>query len=150
VRDASWEECEDSASAVRISPDRVRAGVLAETARARIRFAMAGPVAEDTANFVFENYYTSVLEMLTAVILLGGYKIENHVCAGFYLRDVLKRDNLFRLFDHCRSRRNALVYYGRKADLVSAKESIGKAGLLMKELSAVFERLLGAGPGGRK
>jgi hypothetical protein len=139
MKEASWDDCEDSFLAAKISPDRARAKTLVETAHARIKFATAAPINEGNANFVFENYYTSALETLTAVILLNGFKIENHVCAGFYLRDVMKRDDLFRLFDHCRSKRNALVYYGRKADLPSAKESIGMADRLIVELSTIFD-----------
>lgn len=139
MKEGSWDECLESGLAAGISPDKVRAKNLMETARARMKFVTGVPLSAENANFVFENCYTSVLEMLTSVILLGGHKIENHVCAGFYLRDVLKKGDLFILFDHCRSRRNALVYYGRKADFPSAKDDIAKARQLMGGLSSVFD-----------
>ena len=59
-----------------------------------------------------------------AVALMHGFKIKNHVCIGFYIRDVISRGDLFRVFDDLRYKRNSLTYYGQKMDFDTAKMAI--------------------------
>ncbi len=133
MREASWSECLDSGSAIRASGDMFRARSLAETARGRVGFLKGNQEGPENANYLFEGYYTSVLEMLHALMVKHGFRVRNHICAGYYLRDVLKRENLFRDFSDMRYRRNSLTYYGKMMGFGSAKEAIEKAmGLFMK------------------
>ena len=133
MKESSWGECIDYSSAVKITPDKEKAASLMETAEGRIQ-ASAKELTEKNANFVFEDYYSSVLELVHILVLLNGYKVSNHVCLGFYLRDVLKNSEMFRLFDDCRFKRNSLVYYGKRMDFETAKHSIEKAKKLVIEL----------------
>jgi hypothetical protein len=55
---------------------------------------------------------------------LKGYSVNNHVCLGYYIRDILKNDWLFRSFDDCRLKRNSLVYYGKMMHTQVAQDSI--------------------------
>lgn len=124
MTDSSWNECIENNSARKVSIDNETAKSLIETARERI--AVINEVNERNCNFVFEDYYTSVLEFLQALVKIQGFNVLNHICLGFYLRDVLKNEKLFRLFDEVRYRRNSLTYYGRRADFETAKDSIEK------------------------
>jgi len=133
MREASWGDCLDCNSAMNITPDKEKARSLVETAEERIRFSIQ-EVDEKNANYVFESYYASILEFLHAVVLLAGYKVSNHLCLGYYLRDVLKREELFRAFDDCRFKRNALVYYGKRMEFEMAKETTEKARELVRKL----------------
>ena len=63
------------------------------------------------------------------------------MCLGFFLRDVLKRGDLFQIFDDCRFKRNSLIYYGKRMDLEDAKESIKKAKKLMDELNKIIKEI---------
>jgi len=58
------------------------------------------------------------------------------------LRDVLKRDDLFRIFDDCRFKRNSLVYYGKRMDFETASKTIDKSILLFKELKKLINEKL--------
>ena len=58
--------------------------------------------------------------MLHSLTISKGYSVSNHICIGCYLRDVLKRDDSYRLFDDLRYKRNSLVYYGNKMDFETA------------------------------
>ncbi len=62
--------------------------------------------------------------MLHALVLIKGYKVNNHICLGYFIRDVLKNRALFRKFDDCRYKRNSLLYYGKQMDFNVAKENI--------------------------
>lgn len=137
MKESSWGECLNYSSAIKITPDKEKAASLVETAEDRIKYSV-GELTEKNANYVFEDYYSSILELLHALVLLDGYKVNNHICLGFYLRDALKKDEMFRLFDDCRFKRNSLVYYGKRMDFETAKDSIEKSKKLLKELKKLL------------
>ena len=96
---------------------------------------------EKTANFIFEDYYSSILELIQALVLLNGYKADNHICLGFFIRDVLKREDLFFAFDDRRYKRNSLVYYGKRMDFGTAKQAIEKCKRLIKEINMLLKKI---------
>tara|TARA_Y100000310_G_scaffold318284_1_gene372150 strand:+ start:243 stop:653 length:411 start_codon:yes stop_codon:yes gene_type:complete len=132
MKEASWEECIEHNSAKKVSPNIERSNSLKEVAEERIN--LVKEVTPINCNFVFEDYYTSLLEILQALIIQKGYKILNHICLGYFLRDILKEENLYNLFDDLRYKRNSLTYYGNKMDFETAKQSIENCKRLMKEL----------------
>ncbi len=138
MKESSWGECLNYSSAVKITPDREKSKSLIETAEDRIKFSLR-ELTEKNANYVFEDYYSSIMELIHALVLLDGYKVNNHICLGYYLRDFLKNDEMFRFFDDCRYKRNSLVYYGKRMDFETAKESIEKAKKLIKELMKIID-----------
>ena len=134
MKESNWEECIETSSSLKVSPDKSKSNSLIDIARGRNRYLRENAIKESNANYVFEGYYSSVLELLHAIFLLKGYKVSNHLCLAYYLRDIMKREDLFRLFDGCRFKRNSLVYYGRKMDFETAKITIRNAMELIKEL----------------
>ena len=138
MKEASWDECLHSNSSVKITPDNEKAKSLIETAEDRIA-SSEKDLNEKTANFVFEDYYSSILEMVHALVLLNGYKVSNLICLGYYLRDVLKQEDLFRMFDDFRFKRNSLVYYGKRMDFEVAKNTIDKCKSMVKELKKIIK-----------
>lgn len=132
MKEANWSDCLANKSAKIASPDIHRAESLIETAKERI--SLIKDITEKNCNFVFEDYYTSLLELLQAITFKKGYNILNHVCLGFYLRDVLKRDDLYPIFDDVRYKRNSLTYYGSRMDYETAKQTIEKCKKIIKEL----------------
>jgi|SRR3989344_1632731 len=133
-KESSWHECVENNSSLKISPDPAKAKSLVDTATGRIGFLKGISLTADNANYIFEGYYSSALELLHALVILKGYKVDNHICLGYYLRDILNKDNWFRIFDDCRYKRNSLVYYGRKMDFETAKATIEKCLKLIKEI----------------
>ncbi|MEK6809664.1 MAG: hypothetical protein AABY40_03245 [Nanoarchaeota archaeon] len=138
-KESTWEECIISTSSLKVSPDPAKAKSLIDTAKGRINFLKPTPLAANNANYIFEGYYSSALEMLHALMLLKGYKVQNHICLGYYIRDVLKKETLFRIFDDCRYKRNSLVYYGRKMDFETAKIAIEKCLKLIKGIELLLK-----------
>jgi len=131
VKETNWNDCLINKSAKTITPDIKRAESLIETAKERI--VLIKEINEKNCNFVFEDYYTSLLELLQAMTFKKGYNILNHVCLGFYLRDVLKREDLYLLFEDLRFKRNSLTYYGSRMDYETAKQAINKCQKIIKE-----------------
>ena len=124
MRETSWNDCLINTSAKTTTPDIKRAESLRETANERIN--LIKEVNEKNCNFIFEDYYTSLLELLQAVTFKKGFNILNHLCLGYYLRDILKRGDLYVIFDDLRYKRNALTYYGSRMDYETAKQAIEK------------------------
>jgi hypothetical protein len=75
---------------------------------------------------------------LQAITFKAGYNILNHICLGFYLKDILKRDDLFNIFDDVRFKRNSLTYYGKRMDFEIAKDVILKSKRLIKEITEIY------------
>jgi hypothetical protein len=142
MREASWNDCLDSNSAIKVSPDKERAKSLTETAEERIKLIRG--ISNKNCNFVFEDYYTSILELLQAIVILEGYKITNHICLGYYLRDTLQREDLYVLFDDIRFKRNSLTYYGKRMDFETAKAAIDKCKKLFKLIRELASESLSA------
>ncbi|MDP1695914.1 MAG: hypothetical protein Q8L29_03305 [archaeon] len=132
MKEINWEDCLINNSAKTITSDIKRAESLIETANERIN--LIKEVNEKNCNFIFEDYYTSLLELLQARAFKKGFNILNHICIGYYLRDVLKREDLYILFDDLRYKRNSLTYYGNRMDYEIAKQAIEKCKKIIKEL----------------
>ena len=132
MKETNWDDCLINKSAKTITPDIKRAESLIETANERI--SLIEEVNEKNCNFIFEDYYTSLLELLQAMTFKKGFNISNHICLGYYLNDVLKREDLYILFDDLRYKRNSLTYYGNRMDYETAKQAIEKCKKIIKEL----------------
>ena len=132
MKEANWGDCIANNSVRKTSPDKKRAESLIETAKERID--LVKEINEKNCNFVFEDFYTSLLEILQAMTFKRGFNILSHVCLGYYLRDILKRDDLYRLFDDVRYKRNSLTYYGSRMDYETAKQAIEKCKKIIKEI----------------
>jgi len=140
MKESNWEDCIDFKFSIKITPDRAKAKSLIETSKGRIDYISKDP-NEKNANYIFEDYYSSVLELIHALLILNGYKVSNHICLGYYLRDILKRDDLFRLFDDCRFKRNSLVYYGKRMDFETSIKTIEKSKKLFKEITLIINNI---------
>ncbi len=51
----------------------------------------------------------------------------------------MKREDLFRIFNDCRIKRNLLIYYGKKLDFELAEENIKRIDNLISELSLLID-----------
>lgn len=138
MRESSWNDCLESESAINISPDISRVKSLKETSEERIK--LIKKINKENSNFVFEDYYISILELLQALVIKRGYRINNHICLGYHLRDLLKREELYQIFDDLRYKRNSLTYYGKKMDFEVSLEAIEKSRRLIKELNIIFDK----------
>lgn len=136
MKEANWNDCLYTGFARKQSPDMARAKSLIETSNART--ALIKEINDKNCNFVFEDYYTSLMELLQAIAFQNGFNISNHLCLGFYLRDILNKENLFRIFDDLRFKRNSLTYYGSRMDLETAKKAIEDCKKIVKELRSLI------------
>ncbi|HLC33236.1 MAG TPA: hypothetical protein VJJ82_05390 [Candidatus Nanoarchaeia archaeon] len=135
MKETTWNDCLANYSAAKISPDKGRAQSLRETSKERLNCVRE--ITKENCNFVFEDYYTSLLELLQSAVILAGYKVSNHVCLGFYFRDVLANEKFHRVFDDIRYKRNSLTYYGKRMDFETCKEAIENCKKLIKDINGL-------------
>ena len=95
MKEENWNDCLNSKSARTISPDARRAESLKETAKERIN--LIKEINKINCNFAFEDYYTSIIELIQAMAFKEGFNILNHICIGHYLKDILKREDFINL-----------------------------------------------------
>jgi len=138
MKEASWQDCIENYSTKKVSSNIAKAKSLIETAEERIKIIQK--IDEKNCNFVFEDYYTSFLELLQAIVIKEGYNVLNHLCLGYYIRDVLKRDDLYNIFDDIRYKRNSLTYYGTRMDFETAIQAIEKCKKLIKEFKLEYSK----------
>jgi uncharacterized protein (UPF0332 family) len=140
MSESDWNECLENQAARTVSKDRQKAESLIRTAKARLEFFRNYKHDKPGANYVFEGIYTSTLEMLHALLILEGYQVNNHICLGHYLRDILKNGALYSLFDDARKKRNLLLYYGKEMDPETAEQTIKNTKRLVSELQKELDK----------
>lgn len=136
-KDHDWNDCMQNNTAKEVTLDFQKAKSLQHVAQGRIDFFESLTPTENTVNYFFEGYYTSILEFLHAHLCEVGYKVINHLCLTYYLNEVLQRPDLHRLFDDCRLKRNNLQYYGRFMDEQTAHKAIQNCKKLITEIKKI-------------
>ena len=107
---------------IRITPDRERAKSLLETVAVRLD-AIKLLQRADSRKFsskIVEEYYESILELITAIMSIDGFKTRSdapgsHIAAIEYLRESYKEleESETGLIDDLRKKRVGITYYGR-------------------------------------
>jgi uncharacterized protein (UPF0332 family) len=139
MNEATWNECVINNTSLKITPDKAKAKSLVETAMQRIKFTEKKTPDSEELKFVYEDYYSSMIEIIHAILSIKGYKVMNHLCLGYYLRDILKKEKLYKEFDNARIKRNNIVYYGKNTSEIILKEDIENIKKLIKELEKTYE-----------
>lgn len=134
----SWKECIENCEAFKAEPSIAKAKSFVEVAEARLKFIGKIGIDECNASFVFEQHYASALEYIHALVALGGFKVYNNICLGLYLRDVLNKKKMFRIFESCRKDINALAYHGQMIDLQRAGLQISYIMQFVKEVRDII------------
>jgi hypothetical protein len=122
-----WNNCLDEGNSVKITANKKRAAFLVKQAENTLSVLYKIKIDESNASVFFTNYYDALLELLHAMMYAEGYKVKNHYCLGYYLRDVMKDHRSFDVFDRSRQLRNSTIYYGdifEKAVLLEAIKQI--------------------------
>jgi len=130
----SWKECLENDCAIPVSPDSQKAKSLIKTAKGRIKFLQENKIKDENANYIFEGYYSSLIEQIHAIAIAKGYKISSHIGLGYFILDVLKKRKLYKLFEDCRFKRNSLLYLGSTMDKKTAIQSIKQIKQILFEL----------------
>jgi hypothetical protein len=99
-----------------------RAQALIEEAENRHRFAKSIARTEQNANYIVENAYDILRQLIEAHMSEQGYKSYSHEADITYLRKLGCAEGAVRFADELRKIRNGIKYYGKKTDLKYANK----------------------------
>ena len=126
------ESCTKLRVAKAVKPDTNLAKSLLESSAKKMKSQSMLRTDDDTAASKVTLAYDALREMLEAVSVLRGYKIYNHECYTYFIKEVLGDSRLGDKFDRLRRIRNGINYYGAK---ISPPEAIR----LISEITSVLD-----------
>jgi len=118
----------------RTMPNKIRALSLFKSSIQAVETAKTILLNESTSKTILRELYEGLREYCEALGYLKGYKFLDHESIGFFLRDFLKEDSLFKKFDRYRKLRNGINYYGESVDIETVKEAAKEIPKIIKEL----------------
>ena len=98
-----WEECMEK-HVRRVNYDIKKSNSLNNTAKNRIKFLKTLRLNKNSATFIYEGYYTSLIEIIHTKAYERGYKILNHVCITAFIEQLYSHKESM-LFDSLRQAR---------------------------------------------
>lgn len=88
----------------------------------RLKFFNAIPISEESANYIIENMYDVMRELIEAKLLLEGYKSYSHEAIVSYLKKLGFSSSEVGFMDELRDIRNHTKYYGHLVNSEYAKK----------------------------
>ncbi|MDD9953518.1 MAG: hypothetical protein OXR66_04220 [Candidatus Woesearchaeota archaeon] len=106
----------------RTSPARAKA--LLQEAAKRYVFIESLEIKEENANYIVENVYDVLRELIEAHMSFEGYKSYSHEANVAYLAEIDFRQRDVYFFDELRKRRHGVKYYGKNVKLDYARKTL--------------------------
>ncbi len=89
---------------------------------------------DTTAGSKISLLYDSLRELLEALAIKKGYKIYNHECYTYFLKEILNESEKGDEFDELRKIRNGINYYAKDITIEEAKDVLEKINKLREEI----------------
>lgn len=101
-----WEECKKQ-NVKEIKPNKERARSLQDTAERRLEFIRKSK-NKGGAEFITENYYETVKELITSLMFIKGFKSYSHLCLITFLKEFYQesQESELELIDQLKRTRN--------------------------------------------
>lgn len=125
-----WKSCKDSLTAKSIKPDEGLIKSLLEASREKMLSSKMLIMSNITATSKFSLAYDSLREALEALAIRNGYKIYNHECYAYFLKEIINDSSKGDEFDAIRRIRNEVNYYGRRLSQEKSAVFIKKINIL--------------------
>lgn len=127
----------------KITPDKDRANDLFIIANERLNDIIK-VLPRDKTYRILEEYYEIILELLTAVMYLDGYKTLSHKSALDYCTKNYSylSDNQSKIIDTLRKFRHGIVYYGKKISAEYLSNNEQEIKIIIKTLNELVKKKL--------
>lgn len=133
-----FEECKENNYVVKVSRNENRAKSLRKTAEDRIKYIQTQEINSLSCNFILEDYYSALLEIVHSIALVRGYKILNHLCLTSFIEEELEKPRIAEQFDNLRKIRNNLVYYGKRLEIQVIESKINTINSVIEKLKEFY------------
>ena len=118
----------------KIVPNKLRASSLFKSSIQAIETAKVIQLNPNTLKSILRELYEGLREYCEGIGYLKGYKFLDHESITYFLKDILKEENISKKFDRFRKLRNGINYYGEDIDIETIKGAIIEIPKLIKEL----------------
>ncbi|MEK6887603.1 MAG: hypothetical protein AABX14_01525 [Candidatus Aenigmatarchaeota archaeon] len=125
-----WKSCKDTLTAKNIKPDEGLIKFLLETSRKKMLSSERLKMDDISAVSKFSLAYDSLRETLEALAVRKEYKIYNHECYTYFLKEVIGESSKGDDFDSVRKVMNGINYYGKDITTDQAQKLIKRINIL--------------------
>jgi len=125
-------------------PDKERAKSLIQNSIKDIKYTLTLNISEESANTIVRNIYESFRMLGEAILLKKGIRPIDHINSiNELLKLELKTSKSLNILENLRKLRHNINYYGYKANIYDAKESVSFAkncfNELLKKINEIIE-----------
>lgn len=118
----NWNECLKKRIAKKIRTDNELIKSLRKTSENKTESEKKLKLTPVTSASKISLAYDSLREILEALSIKEGYKIYNHECYTYFLKEILKQSLNGDEFDELRKIRNSINYYGKDITINEAED----------------------------
>jgi len=121
------------------TPDKAKAKSLVESSKHRFDYFKSLIVNDISSNYIIENMYDVIRELVEAKMILDGYKTYSHEAMVSYLKVIGFTDLEVKFTDELRETRHRTKYSGFITDVEYAKKVIAFTNNIYKKLRNLTE-----------
>ena len=132
-------ECLKKRIAKEVNEDKELIASLIKTSQNKFDSEKKLELSEVTSSSKISLLYDSLRELLEALAIKNGYKIYNHECYTYFLKEILNESIKGDEFDELRKIRNSINYYAKDISIKEAKDVLER---IMKLRGEILNLLL--------
>lgn len=117
-----FRECREKIIAKPVQPDRELIKSLRKTSQNKLNSEKQLSLNPTTSSSKISLAYDALRELLEALALQNSFKIYNHECYVYFLKEILNQSELADQFDDIRKIRNKINYYGKELTLEETRK----------------------------
>jgi hypothetical protein len=129
-----FNECLKKRIAKEVKEDGNLISSLIKTSQNKLNSGEKLELNDITSNSKISLLYDSLRELLEALAIQNKYKIYNHECYTYFLKEILNESTRGDEFDKLRKIRNSINYYAKEVSLVEAKDIMERIKKLRKQI----------------
>mgnify|MGYP001611765529 CR=1 FL=1 len=136
-----FDECIKKRIAKEVKEDKELISSLIKTSQNKLDSEKKLELSEVTSGSKISLLYDSLRELLEALAIKNGYKIYNHECYAYFLKEILNESNKGDEFDELRKIRNSINYYAKDISVEEAKEVLERIRKLRGEIIKLLKNI---------
>lgn len=133
-----FKECIKKKIAKEVKKDEELISSLLKTSQNKLDSGNKLELSDITSGSKISLLYDSLRELLEALAIKNGYKIYNHECYTYFLKEILNESIKGDEFDELRKIRNSINYYAKDISVEEAKNVLERIKELRKEISILL------------
>ncbi len=132
-------ECLKKRIAKEVKEDKELVVSLVKTSKNKLDSEEKLELSEITLSSKISLLYDSLRELLESLAIKKGYKIYNHECYTYFLKEIMKESIKGDEFDELRKIRNAVNYYAKDINVSEGKMVLEKMKILRGQILKLLD-----------